>query len=258
MKSLLAKILFVLCVAMCVGCKVERPDDVIAPEKMESLLYDYHLAQAVTEDEMPSSYKKKMHINYVFEKHGVTKEAFDSSLVWYTRYPKHLVRIYSNLEERLDDEMEKMGVITADDDAFLAQMAGADMVNLWRGSQVKLLSSMALCNRLNFEYKADDTYVQGDSISFSFSAKHLASGLDSVKFNAHAALVVEYADASTAVNGTDVTDDGAYVVAVERNFGSKITALHGFLFYSDDDSLSRPKLLLGDIAVMRVHPSNSK
>ncbi len=258
MKCLFVKIVFFLFAVALVGCKVERPEGVIAPEKMEALLYDYHLAQAVTSDEVMTSYKKKMHINYVFDKHGVTKEAFDSSLVWYMRYPKHILRIYSDIEKKLLAEMETMGVVTAEEDAFNEQMNNAAEVNLWRGAKVKLLSSMALCNRLHFNYEADNTYKAGDSISLSFNVKFLPGGVDSVAYNAHAALVVEYDDATVATSGSAIDADGVYSIAVERNYNAGIKALNGFLFYTDDDSLTRPKLLVSDIAVMRVHPPKSK
>lgn len=254
MRAPFVKILFIFLSILCVACEVGRPDGVIAPDKMEALLYDYHLAQAITAEEVSTSFKKKLHINYVFEKHGVTKEELDSSLVWYTRYPKQLSRIYASLERKLVAEMENMGVVTAADDAFNQLMASADTVNLWRETKVKLLSSVALSNKLMFAYKADTTYVKGDSLSFSFTVKHLPAGLDSVEYNAHAAIVVEYNDETTAANGVDISGDGAYAVAVNRNFASGVKALHGFLYYSDNDSLCMPRLLVSNIAVKRVHP----
>lgn len=254
MKAFSAKILFLFLCLLLAACQVEIPEGVIKPDKMEDLLYDYHLAQAITAEETSMSYKKKLHINYVFAKHGVTKEELDSSLVWYTRYPKQLSKVYAALENRIMAEMENMGVTTAEDDAFNTMMATADTVNLWRAPRVKLLSSTALSNRLAFEYKADSTYVKGDSIVLSFAARHLVAADDSVAFNAHAALVVEYADETSAVAGVKVGVDGPYAVAVERNPNSVIKALHGFVYYSDEDSTGFPKLLVSDIAVKRIHP----
>lgn len=248
------RVLFLFLSILCVACEVGVPKGVIAPDRMEAFLYDYHLAQAVTADELSSSYKKKLHVNYVFDKHGLTKEELDSSLVWYTRYPKQLSRIYANLEKKLIAEMETMGVVTASDDAFNLLMASADTVNLWREAKVKLLSSVALSNKLTFKYKADSTYVKGDSISFSFTAKHLNAGIDSVAYKAHAALVVEYDDNSSATCGVNISRDGAYAVSVERNYVCGIKSLHGFLYYTDNDSLCMPQLLVGDIAVKRIHP----
>ena len=51
---------FICMLALAVaGCKVKRPNDVIPESKMESLLYDYHLAKSMG-DNLPYSenYKK--------------------------------------------------------------------------------------------------------------------------------------------------------------------------------------------------------
>lgn len=52
---------FICMLALAVaGCKVKRPNDVIPESKMESLLYDYHLAKSMG-DNLPYSenYKKR-------------------------------------------------------------------------------------------------------------------------------------------------------------------------------------------------------
>ena len=108
MKCSFVKTLCLLITLFVVGCKVETPEGVLPPEKMENVIYDYHLVQAITTEYMPLNYEKKMHINYVFEKHGITKEQFDSSLVWYTRYPRRMHRIYASLEKRTMEELLSM------------------------------------------------------------------------------------------------------------------------------------------------------
>ena len=64
MKAFSAKILFLFLCLLLAACQVEIPEGVIKPDKMEDLLYDYHLAQAITAEETSMSYKKKLHINY--------------------------------------------------------------------------------------------------------------------------------------------------------------------------------------------------
>lgn len=235
------------------GCKVEIPEGVILPDKMENILYDYHLAQAITANQSSSSYEKKLHINYVFEKHGVTKAVFDSSLVWYTRYPKQMLRIYSNLESRLKDEIEILGDDDAISEIVNSEQMLADTVNLWKGTNVRLLSSAAICNRITFAYDADTTYVKGDSLVFTFSAKYLPGTMDSLFQRAHAALVVTYADGSIVNSGSAVVVDKKYALSVNRS-DKMIKSLNGFLYYSDNDSSCLSKLLLSDIAVKRIHP----
>ena len=60
---------FICMLALAVaGCKVKRPNDVIPESKMESLLYDYHLAKSMG-DNLPYSenYKKALYIDAVFK-----------------------------------------------------------------------------------------------------------------------------------------------------------------------------------------------
>jgi len=43
------------------GCRVRRPDDVLSPRKMEAVLYDYHLAQAIVTELPPQSDMPETH-----------------------------------------------------------------------------------------------------------------------------------------------------------------------------------------------------
>ena len=76
---------------------------------MEAVLYDYHLVQAMSSEYSSATYREKLFYSYVFTKHNITKEHFDSSLVWYNRYPKHMLRIYTNIEAALEKEIEAFG-----------------------------------------------------------------------------------------------------------------------------------------------------
>ena len=93
---------FICMLALAVaGCKVKRPNDVIPESKMESLLYDYHLAKSMG-DNLPYSenYKKALYIDAVFKKYGTTQAVFDSSMVWYTRNTEVLSKIYEKVKKR--------------------------------------------------------------------------------------------------------------------------------------------------------------
>lgn len=247
----------VLCAAMllfAVGCEVKIPDGVIVPDKMEPLLYDYHLAQVITAGQAVSSYEKKMHINYIFDKHGVTKEVFDSSLVWYTRYPRKMLNIYSKLEKKLAAELDEKSIAFTQE---VPAIEDAETVNLWRGPRLKILSSAALCNRVTFEAAADESDLRGDSISLSFTALRLLTD-DSLQARATASLAVEYKDGSEVVNSLNITKDGAHLLGVERNYNSDIKGVRGFIYYTDNDSLCSSKLLLGDIKLLRIHPETEE
>ena len=83
--SLIGVSMLALCGMWSCGKKV--PEEIIQPQAMENLLYDYHLATTMSAD-LPydENYKKQAYLAYVFQKHGVTEAEFDSSMVWYSRH----------------------------------------------------------------------------------------------------------------------------------------------------------------------------
>lgn len=244
-----------------VACEVRYPKNIIQPDKMEALLYDYHLVQVMTTDIAGNEYKRKLYAEYVFDKHGVTKEEFDSSMVWYTRNPKHLYEIYSSLEEKLIAEVgdESDGKVGSISPALSDSVAmEGDRVNLWRGPRLNLLSATPLMNRISYSFKADSTYHTGDSLAMSMNLLFISASESAIKQFAHAALVVEYADSTFSSAGYTINTSGRHTIAVQRNHETAIKAVRGYVYYNDSDSLARAKMLIDDFAVMRMHPETDE
>ena len=53
-------ILLLLVTTLFASCEVEMPEDIIPQDKMESLLYDYHLAQSMSSEYTSADYKEKL------------------------------------------------------------------------------------------------------------------------------------------------------------------------------------------------------
>lgn len=247
-------ILLPLLLLLLVACEVRYPKDIIQPDKMEALLYDYHLVQVMSTDIAGNEYKRKLYAEYVFDKHGVTKEKFDSSMVWYTRNPKHLYEIYASLEERLIAEVgDESGNKSANVALVDSVAMEGDIVNLWQGSRLNLLSATPLMNRISYSFKADSTYHIGDSIAMSMNVLFIAAESD-IKQSAHAAMVVEYSDTTFESAGYSVNRSGRHTIAIPRNYEKEIKTVRGYVYYNDSDSLARAKMLIDDFAVMRMHP----
>jgi hypothetical protein len=240
-----------------VACEVKRPEHVLPPQRMEAFLYDYHLVQSMSGEYSSSSNKEKLFYDYVFRKHGVTREQFDTAMMWYNRYPKHLQRIYDKLEKRLDKEVMLLdnarGALDEGVSIEVAYLA-TDTAELWTSSKVRMLSPTTLCNRLGFSFKTpeDTTFLPGDSLVFSFSTHFFSSRRDSVSQSAYAAIVLDYADGTFSGTGLDVVSSGEYLLSVERNTGSRLKAMNGFIYYSDNDSTLGSKVVISDISVKRI------
>ena len=253
-------LLVLLIATLFVSCEVKMPEDVIPQGKMEALLYDYHLAQSMSSEYTSGDYKEKLFFSYMFARHGVTQEQFDRSMAWYNRYPKHLQRIYANLEKRVEAEVDKMsmngGVMEAGVNLEAAYLA-ADTAELWTGSRNRMLSCTALDSYVSFGFDVpdDSTFVAGDSIVFTFNAMFVSGGLQDVSQMAHAALSFEYEDATVGGKGIFVAGNGEYMVALVRNPDSRLKSVAGYVYYYDTDTTAVAKLLLNDISLTRIHPT---
>lgn len=256
MRETLARILLLSAIVFA-SCEVKHPEGVIPPERMETLLYDYHLIQAMSGD-ADNEYKRKLYAEYFFDKNGITKDDFDSSMIWYTRNPKHLYSIYESLEKRLagevamlSDEKDAVGMLPADE---VTAMQG-DTVDLWRGMRVDLLSATPLKNRVVFSHDADSTYRVGDSIVFAADLLFIAPVKRNMVQEGYMALVAEYADSSFVATGRALSAAGRHIMELPRNYDSEIKTVRGYIYYTDNDSLAEGRLLVGGLSLKRIHPA---
>ena len=250
--------LFVLC-----SCEVKMPDYVMSPQQMEAFLYDYHMVQSMTNRYSSDDYKEKLYYSYIFKKHNIEKEQFDSSMQWYNRYPKHLRRIYENLEARLDAEVARLNEeskLLKEGVTLEEVKLDLDSVDLWTSSKLKILSSTPLHSRLAFSFTTpeDTSFVKNDSLSFSFNAIFVSSGDVALKQNAYASVRLDYADSTVYTNSVSVDTTGLYVLSAPRYSGDKLKSMSGFVYYTDNDSTANSLLLLSDLSLVRMHQSVKK
>lgn len=85
-----------------------RPANILSRSQMEDLLVDIHSVEGILE-ETGLSYghdvAQRAYYNVVLQKHHVTQEQFDSSLVWYTAHPQTFDKIYPHVQERLTERL---------------------------------------------------------------------------------------------------------------------------------------------------------
>ncbi len=244
-----------------VSCEVRIPDNVIPPDKMEAILYDYHLVQAMSGEYGSDAYKEKLFYTYIFKKHNVEKAYFDSTMQWYNRYPKHLRKVYENISARIDAEVEELNLIKVIDKegVTIGQVSfTGDNTDLWTSSKTKYLSSNSLNNRLSFSFDVPDdtTFVKGDSLVFSFRTEFVSC--DSVTQDAFASIRLDYDDKSFYAKSVEIDSAGGYCIAAPRYHESKLKSMYGFVYYTDNDTTACSRMLLHDVSLMRIHPSTSE
>lgn len=257
------KAVFALLLLFVVSCRVEMPKDVPSPDKMEAVLYDYHLAQTMATTLSTSDYKEKLLYKAVFKKHGMTKEEFDSALVWYSRHPKYMMEVYRNLESRIQYEVDVLSSLkSARDEGVDLNFVNlsSDVSELWTSHNVRMLSSVPLNNKLAFSFSTpkDSSFVAGDSLVFSFNVVFFTPDETDVKRQAHAVVNYEFSDKTTGSQWMLLEKSGHYKLPVPRNFKSRLKSMNGYVFYFDRDTTFASKAVISDISLKRMHPPKKK
>lgn len=233
------------------GCGNKVPGDVIQPGKMESLLYDYHLALSMS-NTLPhgETYKKEGYLEYVFRKHEVTGEEFDSSMVWYTRHAEELAVIYRHLQERYKREERQMKAQVARRGNPIDVSMSGDTVNIWQDRTLYWLSVSSLTNKLTFDLKTDTTFKPLDAVelkaNFHFLPEKGASG--------KAVMALNFYFENDSIQGLTrtVTHSGEQRLYVKADSAFTFQSLSGFIYYVNEKD-PKASLLVDDIRLIRFH-----
>lgn len=257
MKRLPTKLSLTICsfFILFASCQVKTPKEIIQPDKMETLLYDYHIVQAMGNDvNTMHEFHVKLYHDYVFKKHGVTKSLFDSSLVWYTRHPSHLTDIYAKLQKRLDNEVAIMLDEKKMEEAAtrVSEDVTIDTLELWMGMRVQELTSVPYNNRLLFSFKSDSAFVAGDSIVLRFNTRFF-SKQNSLQ-QLYAAVLVSYNDTAPKSVALNIDKPGSCALQIPRNYDRVIKELKGFIYYDDNGDSINSGVVLNDLSLLRIHP----
>lgn len=255
-KSLLKTYILLLVTLFVAGCEVKIPEYVIEPDRMETILYDYHLAQAISSSlGGASDYQTKLYCENVFSKHGITKEEFDTSMVYYTRYPGKMKPIYENLSKRMESEVGELQALVDKSSGELNLEASdfiGDTVNLWQARGVNLLASNVMLNKIEFVYSSEGLFNAGDSVSLNFGVHFMKPDTADYAQIAHAAILYEYSDSTMRSVGRAIGRDGFYSLAVESDTAKTIKEVRGFIYYNDKDTLFRCRMLISNLKVERI------
>jgi hypothetical protein len=103
MRRLLFITFILLSVAACNRARVPR--DIIRQENLAPILVDIHMVYAIQTSmefrNMTREFDSVDTHGYIFDKHGIDKVQFDSSIAWYSRHPALFTEVYDDVVMRL-------------------------------------------------------------------------------------------------------------------------------------------------------------
>lgn len=244
----------ILLVLMTVGCKPKVPSELVQPDDLEDILYEYHLAQSMARNEhtLDASYNQTKYFLAVLEKHHVSEAVFDSSLVYYYTHAERLKEIYANVYERLANDAKKLGASVGDINRYSQYSETGDTANIWRDETAMLLIPHPTKNRFDFVIKADSTFKVGDSFMFQFVAEHI---WQSGSKDAIVCIKTIYEKDSVLQSVNHVSMSGISQLRVPSNTTLNIKELRGFIYLpqGEDNNEVRRLMFINQIQLIRFH-----
>ena len=245
---------YLLLLMLVVACKPTVPSEYIQPDDMEDILYDYHLALAMSRQKGGSDldYNRTLYIQSVFKKYGVTEAEFDSSLVYYYSHAYRLKDIYSEVNQRLSDEANNLGVAVGDINRYSQYSTTGDTANIWNQQTDVMLIPRPTMNRFDFTVKVDSTFKKGDSFMFQYMSEYIwQSGSKDVTV----CFVCKYEGDSIIQTVNHLSMDGTVQLRIPAYREKKLKEMRGFIYLSDngDDSDIRKMMFISQIQLIRFH-----
>ncbi len=248
-------VLIALVVAvLMVSCKPSVPSEYIQKGKMENILFDYHLAKVMFEQEGKNdSLTLLAYQESIFEKYDVTRADFDSSMVYYSRHMQLLHEIYEHLGDRLSKELVAQGGVASGMGQYGDEIAGADTASIWKGDRSIALTPFPISNSYSFEAKADTSFHKGDRIILDFDAQFIYQmGLR----EATAVLSVTFMNDSVRTETVHVSSSSHFHLQIEDSGMLGIKNVRGYFLLSNGGngySSTIRMCLCYNIKLLRMH-----
>lgn len=166
MRNLRFFILFMVTVCVLHACK-SRPDYVIDEDTMVSLLTDVHMSEGLLEVQGEQNRKNPEYgqevMAAVLMKYNVSKEQYDTSMVWYSQNLQKLIRVYNKVNKRIDQNIEDWQTL-AESSGIMAPFADGDSIEVWRHSRHIVFDSRRMTGGRVWRITADSTFHRGDTL----------------------------------------------------------------------------------------------
>ena len=244
-----------LFLAACImACGVERPKGILSDKEMEEVLYDYHAAKVLGDNE-PSSQKYKTTIYYmsVFRKHNITEEQFDSTLAWYSKNPETFNKVYQKVIKRIQDEKGALERSIAISGKGRSSTMKGDSVNIWNGVPMFTLTGLPYDNRVTFHFENDLNFEDNDTLKLNARIRYLNATTQRIRAEEAAviSLSLRYRNDSVISRLQKVTTDRKQTFTLYANSLGRIREVYGFIYFPKQKD---NRIMLADsVSLIRLH-----
>lgn len=232
------------------ACKPTVPKQYISPDDMVDVLYDYHVSQAMADQDTKDGkmgYNRRVYFLAVLKKHGLTEAEFDSSMIYYYRRADYLRKIYSKVQDRMSEEATG----TAVTEIRRRFVSGSDTADIWRENRSYVLSPAIPYNKVVFTVKADTAFRKGDTYLLTFDTNFLyQSGTKDATLH----VAVRYSNDSIVVFTQNVSTSGMTQMRIRPNDDAVVRDMRGFIYVDRgrDESSTLKLMFIDNVQLLRM------
>lgn len=227
---------------------------VMSQDKLEDVLFDYHMADAIVHTTNVASDEYDTYLGAVLEKHGITRAEYDSSMVYYMKHADKMLEIYSHLTDRMTNEARLQGIDS--NGLFAGDVMTGDTANIWNSAKAKIFSDKGVDNIMRFRMTADTTYRKGDRFMLSFKTDFLYQ--DGAR-NGYAAMSVRFSNDSVVTRTTSLSSTNQHRLEVSDDTRLGVKEIRGFIMLrssnvkTDRNNNTLRMMVVSDIRLIRMH-----
>jgi hypothetical protein len=218
------------------------PSRIIPEGKMEYLLADIHLAEAIMDNNynaFSDSAGQAQLFQSIFEKHKVTKARFDTSLVWYASH----LEIYMEIYRKTSSRLAAMSDTLANRIRFLHEQE-AQAKCVWEADSLIVLNPFPSDNRYVFQVDTSMFFSRGDM----YALHVFALGVNGE--NRPKVTFAWKGQDTTLVDRTEIRCNGTNIFYLKAIPGKDTKSLYGSIRLPMDE-LPPSRLILDNIFILR-------
>lgn len=215
---------------------VKRPDGVLSERKMVQIVADLELAEAYLQSNpQRSDADRAAMVQYVVDKHGVSRAQFDSTMSWYGRNMDQYYELFAKVDRELSSRRRK-----AEGSSSVEHTTS----DLWPYSRMALISPLSPSNSMEFSIPTADV-EKGQRIELNMRFRSAAGG--------SSLLGVEYEDGSVSFLNRALTSGRRIQMKIQTDSAKLVKRVFGNILLSSDRDLP----LWIDSIYMRALPFDS-
>lgn len=228
-------ILFLLVMVFC-SC-VRRPAGILSDKEMASLVADIKIAEAYmqTSGMGTVSQSREKILNYILDKHGLTREEFDANMKWYAQNTDAYYEMSDLAEKEINKKKKKVSG---------KKSIEVETSDLWPYPRMSYISMLSGSDSFDFSIPTSDVQ-KGQRINLKFKANNPASG--------NAILGVEYDDGLRAFVTRTIHSSKKIDLILQTDTSKTVTRIYGNFMVANQRSLP----LWLDSIYLQVQPFDS-